>query len=91
MSVDIFENPLTEEEYTKHSMDRLILKTPSRYHLVDCLKELKWGRPSESQKQIEDFIQFLLLDDNLGKPFSSDIVNGAWEKGQEDKDTPANQ
>lgn len=46
------------------------LKTPVRFHLIDCLKELKFGRPAGNQRQISKWI--LELENNLenGVPFT---------------------
>jgi len=45
---------MTEEE-KKENIGKP-LKMPVRYCLVDCLKDLKFGRPVEDQKQIDKWI-----------------------------------
>jgi len=73
----IFDRPLTEEETKKHIGK--ILQTPVRYHLIDCLKELKYGRMTEDQKYLDVFIEFVETK-RFGHPFPSELINGIWEK-----------
>ena len=46
------------------------LQMPSRYHLVDCLKDLKQGRPANNQHQIDKWIAELNLNLDNGVPFT---------------------
>jgi hypothetical protein len=48
---------------------RLILKTPIRFHLIEILKELKYGRPANNQKMIDKWIAELELNPENGEPF----------------------
>ena len=69
--IKIYHNPLTEEE--KASNMGLPLKMPIRYHLVDCLKELQFGRPTNNQDQIQKWIDELSKNSETlesGKPFN---------------------
>jgi len=43
---------------------------PLRYHLADCLKELKFGRPVENQTQIDKWITELNENLDKGVPFT---------------------
>jgi len=67
--IKIYENPMTTEERSENFGN--ILKMPVRYHLVDCLKDLKFGRPSENQKQIDKWIEELNEHPENGAPFSN--------------------
>ena len=63
----IFTKPMTKKE-------RLLnmgkpLKMPVRYHLVDCLKDLQFGRPAENQQIIQKWIDELNDDLKKGEPF----------------------
>lgn len=64
----IFKKPLTDEEHLKKNVN--ILKTPIRYHLIDVLKELKFGRPSNNQQIIDKWIGELEDDLEKGVPFT---------------------
>ena len=66
--IKIFMQPMTEKERKQNIGNPL--KMPVRYHLVDCLKDLKFGRPAENQELINKWIAE--LDENLDKgvPFS---------------------
>jgi len=66
--IKIFTEPMTEEQRKKNI--GLPLKMPVRYHLVDCLKDLKFGRPAENQKQIDKWIAELNENLDKGIPFS---------------------
>ena len=79
-NIEIFIRPLSDIEFKKHMMDGRILKTPNRYCLVDIFKCLKYGRPVESQKQLDQFIAFLELNNEANGPFHPDIVNATWNK-----------
>lgn len=41
-----------------------VLKAPVRYHLIDCLKDLKYGRPNKDQKILDEFIHILKTKEN---------------------------
>ena len=63
----IFINPMTDKERSTHL--GMPLKTPVRYHLIDCLKDLQFGRPVKNQKQIQKWIDELYENLENGKPF----------------------
>jgi len=65
--VKIFTEPMTDEE--RSASIGLPLKMPIRYHLVDCLKDLQFGRPAENQKQIQKWIDELNENLDNGAPF----------------------
>ena len=65
--IKIFSNPMTDEE-RKHNVG-YPLQMPSRYNLVDCLKDLKFGRPASNQKQIDKWIKELEANPENGVPF----------------------
>jgi len=73
----IFDRPLNEKESMEHTGK--ILKSQIRYHLIDCLKELKYGRMAEDQKYIDVFIEFIEV---IGYPSPSELINGVWKKGE---------
>lgn len=58
---------MTEEERNENIGKPL--KTPLRYHLVDCLKDLKFGRPIENQIMINRWIEELNENIEKGIPF----------------------
>jgi len=45
------------------------LQMPVRYHLIDCLKDLQYGRPANNQELIQKWIDELNEDLEKGKPF----------------------
>ena len=47
-------NPLTSDERIILSGE--ILESPSKFHLIDILKEIKYGRPANNQKLIDKWI-----------------------------------
>lgn len=65
--IKIYENPMTEEE-RQFNIGKP-LKMPNRYHLIDCLKELKYGRPFMSQEIIDEWINDLNKNLTKGSPF----------------------
>lgn len=65
----IYSKPLTDEERSKNENFGKPLKTPVRYHLIDCLKELKFGRPTSNQKLLQNWIDELYDDPDKGVPF----------------------
>ena len=75
--IPIYDEPLSEEERIEHTGK--ILQTPIRFHLIDCLKELKYGRMTEDQKYLDVFIEFVEAK-GFGQPFSSDFINKIWDK-----------
>lgn len=79
--IKIYDTPLSKEEHITHSLERKILQMPVRYHLVDCFKELKHGRPMEDQEVLDMFIQYM-IDSNVGAPFSEFIVNITFNNGE---------
>ena len=66
--IKIYQKPMTKKEWSQNYGKPL--QMPVRYHLIDCLKELKFGRPSESQIQIDKWIDDLKKDLDNGIPFS---------------------
>jgi hypothetical protein len=64
--MEIFNKPLTDEERKEHTLN--IRKMPVRYHLIDCLKDLKFGRPASNQHLLDKWIAEL-KDLDEGKPF----------------------
>ena len=38
--IKIYEEPLSKEEFTKHSINGSITSSPSKYHLIDIIKNL---------------------------------------------------
>jgi hypothetical protein len=66
----IYKNPLTEQEIKEHLYNNVrVLDNPIKYHLIDCLKQLKFGRPSSNQQILDKFIEELEQDLDKGKPF----------------------
>jgi len=58
------------------------LQRPVAYSLVDCMKELKFGRPCQQQLVIDEAINFIVKRlGNDGPPFSLDIVSDVFDKG----------
>lgn len=53
----IYTEPMTKEE--RRANIGKPLQMPSRYHLIDCLKDLKCGRPANDQRQIAKWIDEL--------------------------------
>lgn len=66
--IKIFTEPMTEEERLENLGKPL--QMPVRYHLIDCLKDLKFGRPAENQELIDKWISELNGDPDKGKPFT---------------------
>ena len=66
--IEIFTEPLTEDERIVHTQE--IQQMPARYHLLDILKNIKYGRPAENQKLIEKWIEELEVDPKKGVPFT---------------------
>jgi len=64
----IFTKPMTDKERSENLGNPL--KMPVRYHLVDCLKDLQFGRPAENQKQLQEWIDKLNRDLGKGTPFT---------------------
>jgi len=65
--IKVYTKPMTDEERSENYGNAL--KTPVRYHLVDCLRDLKYGRPANNQKLIEKWIGELKEDLDKGVPF----------------------
>lgn len=66
--IKIFTKPMTKKQRSKNV--GLPLKMPVRYHLVDCLKDLKFGRPAENQYLIQKWIDELNEQTENGVPFT---------------------
>lgn len=79
--MEMFEKPLTKEEYLDHAGK--ILETPCRYNLIDCLKELKFSRPAKNQIALQGFIDYLELDESLSVPFSPEQVGLTFIKSEQ--------
>lgn len=77
---NIVVNPLSEEEFKKHNIENKILKFPSKYHLIDVMKALKFGRPTESQNMLNKVIAMMELAPERGEPFSPEIVGLVFGK-----------
>lgn len=45
------------------------LQRPATYHLIDCLKELKFGRPVNNQEKLDEWIAELQECPENGEPF----------------------
>lgn len=76
--IKIFTKPMTDDE--RRANIGKPLQMPVRYHLIDCLKELKFGRPAESQRQIDKWIAELNEELGNGTPFNINKVKEVWEK-----------
>ena len=63
----IFERPMTVEEHMENLED--IRKAPNRFHLIDVLKHIRYGRPEEDQKAISRWIKEC-EDNDIGTPFN---------------------
>jgi len=60
------------------------LRAPAAHSLVECLRELKFGRPAREQMVIDELINVVhgrLGDDGPG--FSPDVVKKVWDKTTE--------
>ena len=60
---------------------KLVLHSPANHSLVECLKELKFGRPGAQQLVLDEAINFIVrrLGDD-GPPFNPDIINEVFNK-----------
>lgn len=64
------------------------LHAPSAHSLVECMRDLKHGRPAQQQLVIDEAINFIVARlGNDGPPFSPDIINEVFNKG----DAPADE
>lgn len=66
--IEIFTKPMTEKERSDNLGKPL--KMSVRYHLIDCLKELKFGRPANNQEQLDKWITELNGNLDNGVPFT---------------------
>lgn len=66
--IEIFTEPMTNEERSENIGKPLEMHV--RYHLIDCLKDLKFGRPDNNQKQLDKFISELEATPENGVPFT---------------------
>jgi len=82
--VIIYEDPLTEEQTHEHiaMQPNPILRMTSRYNLTDILKDIRFGRPGESQEILTKWIEELKENPEAGKPFSIETVSGVFDKAQ---------
>ncbi len=55
---DLIQEP-TNENVGKGENNRHILREPVKHSLIDIFKELKFGRPAESQKYLQKCIEEL--------------------------------
>ena len=67
-NIKIYREPMTDNERSANL--GMPLRMPTRFHLVDCLKDLKFGRPAENQKQIQKWIDELNEETENGAPFN---------------------
>lgn len=76
--MDSFNRPMTQEERDQNIGNPL--KAPNRFHLVDCLKDLKLGAPADRQHLIDYFIQIALDKGNVIHDTEdiNDIIDGAY-------------
>ena len=79
-NIKIYEKPLSKEDHKEHMINGNISKYPARYHLIDIIKKLKYGRPAENQKMMDEWIAMMELDPERGAPFSENIVNLTWNE-----------
>jgi hypothetical protein len=64
---------------------KLKLHSPSAHSLVECMRELKFGRPSEQQLVIDEAINFIVSRlRNDGPPFNPNIIRDVFDKGDLD-------
>lgn len=63
----IYSEPMADFEW-KENVGKP-LEFPHYYHLIDCLKELKYDRPPKDQKLLDRWINELKENPDLGKPF----------------------
>ena len=87
--IKIFEKPLSNSECNDARNElggNCFLSMSSRFHLIDSLKELKFGKPGKYQQLVDDLVKIIELRVDDGAPFSSDVVNGVW-----DNDEPVDQ
>lgn len=65
-------------------MMELALHAPSAHTLVECMRELKFGRPAQQQLIIDEAVNFIVARlGNDGPPFNPDILNEVFNKGKE--------
>jgi hypothetical protein len=58
------------------------LGAPAAHSLVECMRELKFGRPAAQQLVVDEACNFVVsrLGDD-GPPFNPSIVGGVFDKG----------
>ena len=62
----------------------LILHSPAAHSLEECLRELKFGRPSREQLLLDDLVNIVYQRlGNNGPGFSPEIVGAVFGKGSE--------
>jgi len=55
---------------------KLVLHSPAAHSLEECLRELKFGRPAEEQKVLDELINVVYKRLGNGGPgFSLEIIN----------------
>ena len=59
--------------------DNCFLSMSSKFHLIDSLKHLKFGKPSAYQNLVDHLISIVELRIDEGTPFSEDVVNNLFE------------
>ena len=63
-------------------MMKTALQAPSAHSLVECMRELKFGRPGQQQLVIDEAINFIIARlGNDGPPFNPDIVGEIFKSG----------
>lgn len=64
---------------------KLALHSPAAHSLVECLEELKFGRPAEEQKILDGFVISVQKQlGNDGPGFSPDTIRKVFNKCKED-------
>jgi len=60
----------------------LALRSPSAHTLVECMRELKFGRPCQQQLVIDEAINFIVKRlGNDGLPFDPSIIDEVFNNG----------
>jgi hypothetical protein len=67
VEIVIYHHPLDDQGFSDES--HRILRIPNHYHLIDCLKALKFGRPANNQDFLDICIGYLGNNIEDGVPF----------------------
>ena len=68
--VIIYQKPLNKKEQTSDLHIGRVLEVSSRYHLIDCLRNLQFSRPADNQIFLDNCIKQLKKNPEQGVPFS---------------------